>query len=574
MSTEDWSDDRLTAAHVPEVVRHCAGPDDDPDRYEILGALDAAVDELWHVLDRRAPVGEALRVLAAQRPAELLITYHGGSAERGRDAAADPAVAWRRRAAEVARVHHPRLAGVRAVFTGAPPHVPGSAPTVEEPGDRWGYVVLERVPGRSLAEWIRDEPDAGLPERLAVLSAVAGVLDELHGGDVGRPPVVHGAVTPRSVRLAGASPAEGVLLAAPALGLHGPRPPHLVGAAVPADLPPEVRAGRLPAAAADAFALGVLAVHLLTGEPPVRDPESGELDPDAVRRQLAAAPLTRDEPGLAEGVLQALAFDPALRPGDLRGWVDGLHAALRLEVGPPAERVAGSVPAAVAPATGAGGSARVTRPRPGLAMAAVVMLATSAAAVAVAVVQTGHMRDVPNPVPVAPQAQPSGERPGGERPGGEQPSGERPGAPEPTPDPARTGGTPVPAPSPSASSAEGPRSRGPQPSASSSAPGPSAAPPTATPPTATPPTGTPPTGTPPGATPPAENPPSAAPPVETPPVETPPVETPPSAAPPSATPPAVPPTTLPPSVPVPVPPVPTSFGSPVPSLSDPGLRLP
>ncbi|NAZ87974.1 hypothetical protein, partial [Kineococcus indalonis] len=201
--TEGWPDDGLTsAADVPSVVRHRAGPGDDPDRYELLGEADGA-DEAWHALDHRAPAGEALLTLVALRPGE------GGE----RDAAVEEL--WRERARGLTRVRHAGLAGLVHTFSGAAPHAPGRAATAGPP---WRYAVREQAAGRSVADWLRDDPGAGVQERFAVLAVTAGILHELHRGTDDVPPVVHGDITPRTVRLSGFWPSDGVRLAGASLG--------------------------------------------------------------------------------------------------------------------------------------------------------------------------------------------------------------------------------------------------------------------------------------------------------------------------------------------------------------------
>ncbi|WP_432512799.1 serine/threonine-protein kinase [Kineococcus sp. SYSU DK001] len=386
MTTEGWPDDRLTSSDVPSLVRHHAGPADDPDRYELLGEADGA-DEAWHVLDHRAATGEALFTLAALRPAavddlEVLHADEQGEASSRRQT-------WRERAAGLARVRHPRLAGVVGTFRGPAPHRPGQAAA----GPEWDYAVLEQAAGRSVADWLRDDPGADVDERFTVLATAASVLAELHRGSEDAPPLVHGDITPRSLRLGGFWPTDGVRLAGASLG--GRRAQGVYTA-------PEVRAGALPSAASDVFGFGATSVFLLTGMPPATSPD-GDVDPSLVRRQLAAAALTAPHPGLADLLLQALSADPAQRPDRLPAWVNGLRAFV--EPRPALDPYDGydgldhQGPTELVPVA-AHRAARSLPKRPVVVVVGALLLATAGTAVAIAAVQQGRLKDVPNPVAI------------------------------------------------------------------------------------------------------------------------------------------------------------------------------
>ena len=409
MTTEGWPEDRLTSADVPSVVRHHAGPADDPDRYELLGEADGA-DEAWHVLDHRAE-GAGLFTLAALRPVDpaddLEVVHHDGTddgtggaeTDEDRPPVASPEELWRERAAGLARVRHARLAGVLTTFAGAAPHAPGQA---DAEGRAWNYAVLEQASGRSVADWLRDDPGAAVEERFTVLATAAGVLQELHRGSEDAPPLVHGDITPRTVRLGGFWPADGVRLAGASLG--GLRSGPLAASTSSPYTAPEVREGALPSAASDVFGFGATAVLVLTGQPPAQGPDGG-LDPALVRRQLAAAPLTAPYPGLAHLLLQALAQDPRERPDRLPGWVNGMraYAEPRPEVDPYDGYDAGADDRGgyLAPAApGALERARSLPRRPVVVVVGALILATAGTAVAIAAVQAGRLEDVPNPVAI------------------------------------------------------------------------------------------------------------------------------------------------------------------------------
>ena len=432
MTTEGWPDDRLTSSDAPSLVRHHAGPAADPDRYELLGEAEGA-DEAWHVLDHRAAAGEALFTLAALRPAEtddLRVVRDDPPGAR-----TPPEVLWRERASGLARVRHARLAGLVATFTGPAPHPPGRAdPRTRE----WHYAVLEQAAGRSVADWLRDDPGAGVEERFTVLATAAGVVQELHRGSEDVPPVVHGDITPRSVRLGGFWPADGVRLSGASLG--GLRRGPLQRRADSVYTAPEVRAGALPSAASDVFGFGATAVLVLTGAPPAASPD-GVLDPALVQRQLAAAPLTAPHPGLVALLLQALATDPARRPDRLPAWVNGMRAFV--EPGPATDAVAPAVPRPV----------RSLPRRPVVVVAGALLLATAGTAVAIAAVQQGRLKDVPNPVAIVQPRTPSSST---TPPAPAPPAGD----PSPRSSRAQAPATRRPAPSPSAPSPSAPSPAG------------------------------------------------------------------------------------------------------------------
>ncbi|PRY10816.1 hypothetical protein [Kineococcus rhizosphaerae] len=465
MTTEGWPDDRLTSSDVPSLVRHHAGPADDPDRFELLGEADSA-DEAWHVLDHRAATGEALFTLAALRPAaDGLEVLHDDADDAGDDAGAGvpPEVLWRERAAGLARVRHPRLAGVVGTFRGPAPHRPGH---VDRTGGEWDYAVLEQAAGRSVADWLRDDPGAGVQDRFAVLATAAGVLTDLHRGSEDAPPLVHGDITPRSVRLGGFWPADGVRLSGASLG--GPRRGPVPGRST-AYTAPEVRAGALPTAAGDVFGFGATAVFLLTGTPPATSPE-GDVDPALVRRQLAAAALTAPHPGLADLLLQALSPDPAQRPDRLPAWVNGMRAFVEPRPSLDLRGGAGAAADTDFPAIGPVRPARSVRSlpkRPVVVVVGALLLATAGTAVAIAAVQQGRLRDVPNPVaivqppdatsaaPTTSAPQPStAAAPGSGTQGGAS-STDGPASTSRAPRPATTAGTPSTAPGTSAGAPTG-----------------------------------------------------------------------------------------------------------------------
>jgi len=560
VTTEGWPDDRVTgASDLPSVVRHCAGPAGDADRYEILGPAEGT-DEGWHVLDRDAGAGDALFTLVTLRPAPRAgqdVEEHLAEQEM-----------WRERAAGLTRVRHARLAGVVTTFRGPAPHAPGTA---EADGPLWSYAVLEQASGRSVGDWLRDDPGAPVLERMTVLSTAAAVLQELHRGSDHVPPLVHGDISPRTVRLGGFWPTDGVRLAGASLGglrrgpLHGdPASPYTA---------PEVRAGGLPSAASDVFGFGATAITVLTGQPPVVG-HDGEPDLALVRRQLGAAPFTAPHPGMADLLLQAIATDPHERPDRLPSWMNQLRAFVDPAPVPEALAVAAAAGSHEAPrSAGAGSVVRSLPRRPVAVVVGALVLATAGAGIAIAAVQQGRLKDVPNPVAIvqpAPVTQstdaigvPSTREPSasaqdsastgtGQRRGSGSAratapraasssaggDGALPGTPMPGQSLLTTGGdTPtVPPLIPPAVSDPGATSASPLPPlAPPSPPVVGVSPPTSPPVTTRPPT-SPPVSSPPVTSPPVSSPPVTSPPVSSPPVSSPPVSSPPVSSPPTSPP--------------------------------------
>ncbi|WP_432548917.1 serine/threonine-protein kinase [Kineococcus auxinigenes] len=574
--TEGWPDDRLTSASdVPAVLRHRAGPPGDADRYELLGQADG-VDEAWHVLDHRAPSGEALFTLVALRPRAGAGAAAGGGDPAAGAVAADPAAVestWRERATGLVRVRHECLAAVLSTFTGPAPHPPGRAAGAE---GTWDYAVLEQAPGRSVADWLHDDPGAGVEERFAVLATTARILQELHRGTDHSPPLVHGDITPRTVRLGGFFPGDGVRLAGPSLGglRHGA--PHRSATVYTA---PEVRAGALPSSASDVFSFAATAVFVLTGQPPAADP-AGALDPGLVRRQLAASPHTAAHPHTAELLLQGLSPDPRERPDRLPGWVDAVRA---LVAPGPVPREPDGWERPVPPVAAAHRAPRVrTLPRrPVAVVVGALVLATAGTAIAITAVQQGRLEEVPNPVAIV-QPRPTGVLPtsapvapptSAQAPdAGTEPAEDGDAAPSRAPAatgraPARTGGTTatVPAAPPASTPSSAPAAPSvtvPTPAGSAASP---AAQEPAVPPVQPPAPPTPSTPAPPPVTVPPV--PTTPPTTTTPPVTVPPVTVPPVTPPPVTPPPASPTsssatstTTTTSSAPAPVPPAPVSPG--------------
>jgi serine/threonine protein kinase len=212
------------------------------------------------------------------------------------DLARDPAFRRRyeARARAAGALEH---ACVQAVFD-------TSSAQVEGQGERL-YTVFEACPGVPLERRLETGPAFDREAGLAVLRDLAQGLAHVHARGQ-----VHGVLSPLCVVVDGAR----VKLA----GLGEPPGARLEAHRRDAELlaryaSPEEARGGTPTAASDVYALGVLALHLLTGQPPYE----GAAD-DVLAAHAAATPVPLPgalEPELAQLLGRALAKVPGARPG-------------------------------------------------------------------------------------------------------------------------------------------------------------------------------------------------------------------------------------------------------------------
>lgn len=204
-----------------------------------------------------------------------------------------------------------------------------------------------------IAEWVAASTPS-VPDKLAVLHAVAAALDALHAGEDGRPGLAHGALGPETVRmdehgaarLVGFAPWTGEVLDR----FHAP----------------ELAAGSVPTRSADAFAFGRLVAEVLGG-PAVTSAETTS----GVVRALRANPETRRRVRLVRALQTMLEAPAEVRPLPLTGWLsaavegtaatevrgDDGGAPTFVEPGPAPRRPSGLAAAAVALAAAIGISA-------------------------------------------------------------------------------------------------------------------------------------------------------------------------------------------------------------------------
>ncbi|MGI8757232.1 MAG: serine/threonine-protein kinase [Acidimicrobiales bacterium] len=214
------------------------------------------------------------------------------------------ATGLRRQAALVARCDHPNLLGVLEV--------------VETEGSV--AIVSPYVAGGTLADLLASTGTLRIGELVALLTPVAAAVTALH-----RAGVVHGDLKPANILLT----ADGTPMVADVLG-----PTHAAG--TPMYLAPE--AATSPAtAAADMFALGVIAYEVLTGAPPHRGNSREVLAAatEGAHRPLSSWPAI---PSIAAVAIEAaLGAQPDGRPAPL-----ALAGAIRSAV--PAGEISLAVP--------------------------------------------------------------------------------------------------------------------------------------------------------------------------------------------------------------------------------------
>lgn len=217
-------------------------------------------------------------------------------------------------AAEAGRRQLP--AEVRPLLDLAEPGLPPYLDAFAENGR--AYLVTEWTAGTDLADLLRvAEPGLALEPARALVDQLLALLERCHGLD---PPLVHGGLSPASIRLRAADSRPIILgLGAACLerAAHGPAGPALAsGYAAPEQY------NHCLATASDVYAVGALLYHLLTGHAP---PDGAEI---AQLRAILPPPraLVRDLPEAVEQVVLR-----ALRPlPHERYWTAGeLRRALR-----------------------------------------------------------------------------------------------------------------------------------------------------------------------------------------------------------------------------------------------------
>jgi serine/threonine-protein kinase len=203
------------------------------------------------------------------------------------------------------------------------------------------FIVMEYVPGVSLATVLGENPVLGVPQALDIVEQVAAALEEAH-----RHGVVHRDVKPANVFLDERGRVRvgdfGVArLADSELTQTG------VGLGTPGYIAPEVLRGARADARSDLFALGVLAYALLAG----RKAFSGDTrETLAVQILEAQPPAPRAvRPEVPEAASQAVMRALAKRPEERQPSVAEFARELRAAASAGATRTIGSVPAPALP---------------------------------------------------------------------------------------------------------------------------------------------------------------------------------------------------------------------------------
>ena len=179
------------------------------------------------------------------------------------------------------------------------PHV--VRPFVPERPRRWLYLVTEFVEGRTLTQWMLDQPTPGLETVRNLAEQIARGLRAFH-----RLEMVHQDLKPDNILVNdagvvtlidfGATRVAGLQELQPANGVHWPRGAALYAA-------PETMLGEPASWLADQFSLGVITYQLLTGQlpygaevPKIRDRnQQRRLTYQSVRPQREDVPLWLDD---------------------------------------------------------------------------------------------------------------------------------------------------------------------------------------------------------------------------------------------------------------------------------------
>ena len=254
-----------------------------------------------------------------------------------------------------------------------------------EIGDDDAALILDFVPGQSLADRIASGPPFDPADAVAVATDVAAALSAAHAAGI-----VHRDVTPGNILL---DPNDGARLTdfGIALGGEGASAVTATGQLMGTlrYLAPEQLRGEPATAASDLHSLAAVTYEILAGRPPYAATTPVAL---AEAQDAGAEPLLGVAPALDNAVRRALAPDPADRPADVATFAEELRVALANEpteliVGLPVIAADGATPetgpaAAALPAEAAPRTRARSLPGPLAAFLALVVAAIVLAAIA------------------------------------------------------------------------------------------------------------------------------------------------------------------------------------------------
>ena len=374
MTVDGGSDEEVTIGGrvVPPILSDgplYVGPPDDPDRYELLdGGTRGGEGRTWRAAYRgglNRPLVEAVKMLFP--PA--------GSAE---DWPTETDLRrWHDNAALLRHLAQPHVVQLHDIFGGAAPHAKGTTGG----GRSVAYLTMEWVEGPTVATQLRGNPvtAATLAERVRHVDHVATAVASLHSytRSAGNP-ALHRDLTPANCIV---HPTRGIVL----IDISGMR---LVddgfdplGRHTPAYTAPEVlRAPHEPRhPSSDLYAVGAVAVFILTGQDPDADPPDRALLRERLSRLLADAG-AGSAGAAAEHLLGLMHPDPVQRPVDVLAWSRTLTTLAAPAGSAPVPE--GTAHAAVSPTDrdAASASGRGPRRRPLLAGAAGLLAAGLATA--------------------------------------------------------------------------------------------------------------------------------------------------------------------------------------------------
>ena len=290
------SEGRTTISPKPEGL--CAGPYDDPDRYQLVQLRSRGGEgELWR---------STLSIDGVPLPVAVKVIN-----EANNDRLEDWSRRWQQQAEILKTLDHPSLVKVRDTFEGPVPHAPGMA----DSNSRSLFLVMNWVNGESLVEWVARNPGRDLLDSTRIIARIAGAVDYLHSGASMGKAVLHRDIKPANVLIDG----NNICLVDFGFArLMSGEPMTLAG--TPYYMAPEVVGGGVFGEASDRYALGATAYYTIVGEPPTLGDFAG------MRVKLTRARGVDGRVDLADHVLAMMNPDPAQRPANTVEWAQALAA--------------------------------------------------------------------------------------------------------------------------------------------------------------------------------------------------------------------------------------------------------